>query len=580
MSSSIDQVLDQKSRLEKSRHFTQANDSTSSINRTPPLVQTQNGRPTSLGGPRPVRSMSLTHSRNDVRERNETLDGGSEASVHGSAGSYQSGIMDFFSSNIFQLVIHNPTTAYRFLRFCQSRNCGEAMEFLQKTDAYNRLLDDVAQSLTSIHKTYTAPDAPRQINISSHLIRRVSADVKHTTQLTLPVLEGMFTGAQEHVERLLASDVYPRFVRHQITASATMALSDHRERFQGLGDCFCLTDPSIADNPIVFASDGFVAVTGYSRREIVPRNCRFLQGDMTDSGATKRLRKSINNYEETVELLLNYRKNGEPFWNLLYCAPLFNERGEVSFFVGGQINCSTTIHSRGDILKVLSASDDEIESMDDMKRHRPASVKSQYSTTQKTKSSFFKSFRKYSPASSSSVRGVNTSIEAGMEKGLVSALGKLNFGTQIEAFYTAYSKYLVLSYNPKASELLIKHYSVGVIDILGLNLPNGGIAPIFHKDIFKILGEHSPQSSSQAKSFKETVRGAIRSGKAVSVELGMMTGSEERKAPTGIGRLVSSDRLGGLVRVEEKYICHWTPLKDEEGFPHWVVLTIAPKSSP
>lgn len=75
---------------------------------------------------------------------------------------------------------------------------------------------------------------------------------------------------------------------------------------------------SMADNPIVYASDGFVSVTGYSRTDVVPRNCRFLQGNHTDRTATRRLKASIENREETVELLLNYKKNGEPFWNLLY----------------------------------------------------------------------------------------------------------------------------------------------------------------------------------------------------------------------------------------------------------------------
>ena len=41
-------------------------------------------------------------------------------------------IMDFFSSEVFSLVLHNPTTAHRLMRFCQSRACGENMEFLQK----------------------------------------------------------------------------------------------------------------------------------------------------------------------------------------------------------------------------------------------------------------------------------------------------------------------------------------------------------------------------------------------------------------------------------------------------------------
>lgn len=75
---------------------------------------------------------------------------------------------------------------------------------------------------------------------------------------------------------------------------------------------------SIADNPIVFASDGFVKVTGYSRLDIIPRNCRFLQGNHTDHAAVRRLKTCIGENKESVELLLNYRKTGEPFWNLLY----------------------------------------------------------------------------------------------------------------------------------------------------------------------------------------------------------------------------------------------------------------------
>ncbi len=72
----------------------------------------------------------------------------------------------------------------------------------------------------------------------------------------------------------------------------------------------------------MFASDGFIKVTGYSRTDIIPRNCRFLQGKYTDIAAVKRLKVSIESKQESVELLLNYRKNGEPFWNLLYVGKL------------------------------------------------------------------------------------------------------------------------------------------------------------------------------------------------------------------------------------------------------------------
>lgn len=68
----------------------------------------------------------------------------------------------------------------------------------------------------------------------------------------------------------------------------------------------------------MFASDGFVKVTGYTRPEIIPRNCRFLQGSYTDRQPVQRLKQAIEDRKESVELLLNYKKNGDPFWNLLY----------------------------------------------------------------------------------------------------------------------------------------------------------------------------------------------------------------------------------------------------------------------
>lgn len=303
-------------------------------------------------------------------------------------------------------------------------------------EKFHKLLDEVQRTLGDIHSTYTSHNATRQINVPGSIIREISADVKETTQTLLPSLESIFADAQIHIERLLASDVYPRFVKHQITTQATTALAQHRERFQGLGDCFCLTDPAVADNPILYASDGFVAVTGYSRKEIVPRNCRFLQGDLTDSDARRRLRASIVGCEETVELLLNYRKNGDPFWNLLYVSPLFNERGEVSLFLGGQINCSTTIHSCTDVLRILSVNDDELDNVDAIRENKGAPG-SRGGDSTKSKSSFFKSYKKYQAQGSGRLK---VRDQVGMEQELLNKVGRMNFKTQVEAFYTAYSK--------------------------------------------------------------------------------------------------------------------------------------------
>jgi len=45
---------------------------------------------------------------------------------------------------------------------------------------------------------------------------------------------------------------------------------------------FCIVSTTQIDNPIVFASTGFYELTGYTKEQIIGRNCRFLQGPNTD----------------------------------------------------------------------------------------------------------------------------------------------------------------------------------------------------------------------------------------------------------------------------------------------------------
>lgn len=111
--------------------------------------------------------------------------------------------------------------------------------------------------------------------------------------------------------------------------------------------------------------------------------------------------------------------------------------------------------------------------------------------------------------------------------------------------------------------------------MLNLNLPNGLVAPIVDKDIFKVLTEHSP--SSVPRNFKAAVKEGIKAGRAVSVETALMTGIEEIKKSQGIFGGTSANREKGWKKAEEKYICHFTPCKDEMGRVGWVVLTVAPK---
>nr|AML78964.1 putative LOV domain-containing protein [Cladophora glomerata] len=101
---------------------------------------------------------------------------------------------------------------------------------------------------------------------------------------------------------------------------------------------FVISDPGLPDCPIVFASDGFLELTGYSREDILGRNCRFLQGPDTDPETVAKLRQAVQQCSEVTVRILNYKKDGSPFWNLLTVAPMADVVGTARFYIGVQVD--------------------------------------------------------------------------------------------------------------------------------------------------------------------------------------------------------------------------------------------------
>ncbi|WP_243737198.1 sensor domain-containing protein [Halomonas ventosae] len=95
------------------------------------------------------------------------------------------------------------------------------------------------------------------------------------------------------------------------------------------------------DLPIVYVNPAFERITGYSREQAMGRNCRFLQGENTESRAILRLREGIA-LERNVHIVIrNYRQDGTTFWNDLYISPVRDDRGKVTHFIGVQNDIST-----------------------------------------------------------------------------------------------------------------------------------------------------------------------------------------------------------------------------------------------
>ncbi|KAH6647136.1 hypothetical protein BKA67DRAFT_663480 [Truncatella angustata] len=457
-----------------------------------------------------------------------------------SIASFRSGTRpDFFSYETFQLALHNVTTAHQLLKFSETVMCSENIEFLNKVDEYQKALTTLTNVLSSMHKGFISTDSATQLDVPHDVIRSVHKDIKVLAQKTLPGMGRLFTDMQARIEDLVFTDVYPRFVRHQLALSATRALATDRHKYAGLGDCFCLTDPNKADNPIVFASDGFVKVTGYSRPEIVPRNCRFLQGVQTDRKPVRRLKQGITEGRESVELILNYKKNGDPFWNLLYVAPLFDGNGKLAFFIGAQVNCSTTIHSNADIMKVLSVSalgeeEDQPSSMSNQAAHKQPGLPS-------ARKAFLKAFGVRVDEAKASIG------PSGMEHSVLHRMEGLNQDAQIKEFHTAYSKYLVV----RADTFIISYYSEGVLEALN---PANNTGLITGQEVFRFFRQNMVTKETD---YRSKVRNATRSGNPISVELRLQT------------------RRSARFRGDEVFTAHWTPLKDEKSATHWVVIALA-----
>ena len=107
-----------------------------------------------------------------------------------------------------------------------------------------------------------------------------------------------------------------------------------------------VTDPHARDDPIVYANQSFEDMTGYERDEIIGRNCRFLQGPDTDPEAVARVREGLAAREVHVVELLNYRKDGTPFWNTLHVGPIFDRAGNLTHFYGSQWDVTQLVEAR------------------------------------------------------------------------------------------------------------------------------------------------------------------------------------------------------------------------------------------
>jgi PAS domain S-box-containing protein len=122
-----------------------------------------------------------------------------------------------------------------------------------------------------------------------------------------------------------------------------------------------ITNPSLPDNPIVFANEAFQSLTGYHREEIIGSNCRFLQGPDTDLAQIDRIRQAVDAGTSIDIDLLNYRKDGTTFWNALYLSPVRNDQGDIIYFFASQLNVTERVEAQVTIAKQKAIIEAEVQ---------------------------------------------------------------------------------------------------------------------------------------------------------------------------------------------------------------------------
>lgn len=98
-----------------------------------------------------------------------------------------------------------------------------------------------------------------------------------------------------------------------------------------------ISNPRLPDNPIIACNEAFETLTGYSRDEILGRNCRFLAGPQTESRLTQEIVTAVHERRPVLVEILNYKKDGTPFRNAVLVAPIFDDQGELEYFLGSQM---------------------------------------------------------------------------------------------------------------------------------------------------------------------------------------------------------------------------------------------------
>jgi diguanylate cyclase (GGDEF)-like protein/PAS domain S-box-containing protein len=178
----------------------------------------------------------------------------------------------------------------------------------QAEEAEDRLVIETGSPVRGREHALTGPDGrPRR-----HLVNKLPLYGQHGEIAGLLCTIEDITASREAGEKL-------RLQSRALDASVNAILITRRS-----GD----------GNVIEYANPAFARISGYELAEVIGRDCRFLQGTDRDQEGIYALREALGAYREVTVVLRNYRKDGSLFWNQLHVAPVLDQHGATTHWVG------------------------------------------------------------------------------------------------------------------------------------------------------------------------------------------------------------------------------------------------------
>ena len=136
-----------------------------------------------------------------------------------------------------------------------------------------------------------------------------------------------------------------------------------KNHYNLLGDMVVITTADTLKAPgpeIVFVNDAFCSHSGYAPEEVLGRSPRLLLGPATDPAVTKKMSQRLAKWQPVREIVLNYRKDGTPFWVDLCIVPVADDTGWYHYWISVQRDVTDQVVTKERLELTTAASGDGI----------------------------------------------------------------------------------------------------------------------------------------------------------------------------------------------------------------------------